>query len=384
MPALTEICEVRAGSGIYRDWLSVSVSWDMLQNVYTFAQLVCAEPGAAREIGQRLKPSDPVEIRLAGIPVLRGKLRERQASYNATAHAVRIDAFGKAGVIGESSVDVRKTGVQFRDYDLPAIANRLLQRHGLKLRFHNEPSGARQKFPNFVVRAGETVREAIDRMARLRDCFVWADVDGNLKAGLPDGDGAQGVVLAEGVNILSANCTISDPSTSLETFGQDAGSDGRFGSKVAQIAAIASIGGFASDRLSINLAGDPVNAKEAQFVQDHETRMLLAQSLTATVTLKGWLKPAGATGAGTIAKSNPSLFSLGEQVTLKSPMLIPLKGGTIPLRVAGIIWSQNEAGTLTTLTLMNDAVFGQRFPDAKAADGAFKPGAEHARPDVPM
>jgi prophage tail gpP-like protein len=377
MPNPNEWCEVRAAGGVYRDWVNVAVSWGMARNVERYVRLQCAEPG---KVGQlRLKPGDDIEVDLGGYSFIRGgKIRTRQAAIDANRHGVQIEGLSKAGEIVASSVDVRKLGSQFRGYPLEAIANAVLKPHGLKLRMDNAPSGAETPFDSVIVHYGETVFEFIDRLARQRDCFITVGADGNLRAGLPKGEGGGNAALIEGVNILSANATITDPAVTVAYTGQDSGRDDRFGSKVAQVAAEATIGGFGNKRLHLGLCEEPVTHRECQLRTNHETRHLLSQALQVQVTHQGWLKPSPGVGRGGLPGGNAALWNLGEHVTLKSPSIIPVGDGTIELRVWEVLWSQSEAGTLTTVTLVSDAVFSDPFPNAREGDGSFQQSATPA------
>ena len=63
-------------------------------------------------------------------------------------------------------------------------------------------------------------------------------------------------------------------------------------------------------------------------------------------------------------------------------MLFPTKSGQMDLRLWGYSYSQSEAGTTTTIEMVNEAAFEIKFPNAKESDGFFSGGATPSRPDA--
>ncbi|TXN27139.1 phage baseplate assembly protein [Methylobacterium sp. WL19] len=352
------ICEVRTSGGTYRDWQSVQVEQNYMSEDWNRSfRLVCAEPSAVGNL--RLKPGDRVDIALAGQVVIKaGFIRDRQAAYDANRHAVQITGYGRAGLITEASIN-GGTG-QYRGYKIDAIANSVLKPYGLKFRVQNGPDGWETPFTNVMVRMGETPFDLISRLAKQRGLFFYADVDGNLVAG-PKSDGGM-VQFIEGVNILAANCQLRHLAVEgLIVDAQQSGSDSLFGKKAAEVRASSAVTGGAPGAVRTILAEMPLNQREAQLRTDWEAAALQSMALQLQITYQGWLKP----GVG-------GLWEPSDGVSVKSPMLFPTESGTEELKVAGYSYMQDtNAGTITTVDLVNKLAWEQRKPNAKENDGFY-------------
>ncbi|GEP09804.1 phage baseplate assembly protein [Methylobacterium gnaphalii] len=368
MPSADLICEVRTEGGTYSDWLTVEVSqsWDAewMRNF----RLTCAEP--SDKLLQRLLPGSRVDIAMAGQVVIQeGYIKTRQAAFDSNRHAVQIVGYSKAGRTVYGSAEAG-TG-QFRGYKIDAIANRLLKQHGLNFRVENGPSGWDTPFPNVVIRYGETPFDAISRLCRQRGLWLRADKAGNYVAGVSDG--GDGAMFQEGVNILSANCSIEDPSVdNVIMNAQQSGSDSLFGRKASEISAKSQLSGGSGLGLSRKvLAEMPLGQKELQLRTNMESAALEADRVRVTLSYQGWLKPSG------------SLWDLGDWATVRSPMLFPLANPQMRLKLWGYTYAQSPEGqTTTAIELVNAGAFQLKNPDGQQSDGFLNPSASDAQPEA--
>lgn len=369
MPNPDLVCEVRTNSGTYRDWLTVQVSQEVGSNWMRTFSLTCAEPSKA--LMQRLFPdaNTKVDIILAGQLVIEGGfIEKRTAAYDANRHAVQITGFSKAGPLTKVSADAG-TG-QFRGYKIDAIANRLLQPHGLKFSVENGPDGWDLPFPNVIIRHGETPFDAIGRLCRQRGLWFWAKRNGDLVAGGgPQGDGS--LAFTEGVNILSASSSIYLPLTSqIVGNAQHPGSDSLFGRKAAEISATSSVSNGIPGLSRKVLAEMPLSQKELQLRTNMEAQAIEASRLQVSLAYQGWLNPAG------------KLWNLAEFVTVKSPMLFPTAEGQLELKLWGYTYEQTPDGQTTTkIDLRNVAAWNIAHPDGQTNDGFFGGSPTPAKPD---
>ncbi|MFY9293360.1 MAG: hypothetical protein WAP03_22065 [Methylorubrum rhodinum] len=368
MPDPRLVCEVRAKSGIYLNWTSVSVE-------YTYADtrpirrfsLVCAEPSEARNV--RLRPGEQVDVTLGGKKVIvDGFIKTRQVGYDATRHAVSVTGLAKAGHVQEASVD----HAQFRGYTLEQIGNAITKKHGVAFRMANAPKGANTPFPNVITDPDQTDWQFLTGLARNRGVMIQAAANGDLIAGIPDG--GSGFVLEEGRNIFALNCYTEFPwAEYVVGWSQTQGSDQKFGSSVSEVSAQAGVPGGATGLIMRVVADRPLNAAENQTATDAYTAELLLSTLQCTVTHHGWFKP-----------GTNDLWELGDKVTVKSPMAFPNDSGQLELRVFTVVLSQTPEGqTLTAITLVSEAVFAKRFPDGTAGD-PFKQAATSAADQTPV
>jgi prophage tail gpP-like protein len=254
------------------------------------------------------------------------------------------------------SVDV--PGGQFRGYTLSSIAERILQPLGVRFSLINPPSGADLPFRNVIVAPGESIGNMLMRLAHQRGCWLWTDVNGDILAGNPPGSGT--AVLEEGRNILSAASYVENPAAEfVYSRAQTFGSDHLWGRDAAEISSKAEIAGAnaAKGKKIITLAEEPGTQRDTQLRANFEVQAIDSNLRRDTITHRGWFRP----GSGTLWKE-------GDYCTVKSPMLYPHNDGVSNLRVWNVSCSQSdEAGTTTTVELVNDAAYSQQHPDGTKA-----------------
>ncbi|MDQ0446980.1 hypothetical protein [Methylobacterium aerolatum] len=331
-------------------------------------RLICAEP--SKNLFERLAPNMRVDIALAGEVVIQeGYVVTRQVAFDANRHAVVVQGYSKAGLATEGSVD-SGTG-QYRGYTLEAIANSVLKPHGLRFRMEDAPDSARVPFPNVMVRYGESPFAMIARLCNQRGLWLDADADGTLVANRKSG--GDSATFVEGKNILSAECTIQAPAVSqIIANSQQPGSDSLFGRKASEIQATSDLSAGMPNIKRKVLAEMPLDQEGAVARTNMEAQAIEASRLRVNLTYQGWHKP----GTG-------KLWSLRDNVTIKSPMLFPTESGQMELKLWGVIYSQSsEGGTTTQIECVNRNAFAVRRPDANVDDGWYRAGATPAVPEA--
>jgi prophage tail gpP-like protein len=367
---IAEYCEVKHKSGLFRDWISVTVRWGMEEAFVASFSLQLTEPDPK---ALKLAPGDRVDISLGGKEVIKdGYIKTRQASYDATRHAIRIDGLAKTGPMLEVSVD--RKDVQFQDYTFEAIANKLLQPIGVKFKFAKKPKGAEEKFKNVIIHRGERIYEALERLARQRAIWLSTDGDGTLVGGDAESSSG-GAQLEEGVNILRASSYLEYPWVQkYHAEGQSQGSDELFGRRAAAISATTTIENGDKGKMVIEPIERPTSQKEAQSRSDMGARDIIARTLRVAVTHQGWFKP-----------GTQELWKLRDPVSIKSPMLFPSGEEQMSLNVFSVTWNQSESGTTTTVELVNPKALGGAFKgDQSLFSGAQPQDAQpEPEPSVP-
>src|SRR4051812_3421965 len=343
---IAEYCEVKHKSGLFRDWISVTVRWGIEEEFVASFSLQLTEPDPK---ALKLAPGDRVDIIVGGKEVIKdGYIKTRQASYDANRHAVRIDGLAKAGPMLEVSVD--RKDVQFQDYTFEAIANRLLKPVGVKFKFAKKPKGADEKFKNVIIHQGERIYEALERLARQRAIWLSTDGDGTVIGGNAE-SGSGGIQLEEGVNILRASSYIEYPwAERYATSGQGQGSDEVFGRRSAAISASTTIENGDKGKTVVEPIEVPTTQKEAQSRADMGAMYINARTLRVAVTHQGWFKP-----------GTQDLWKLRDPVSIKSPMLFPSGEEQMSLFVWSVTWNQSESGTTTTVELVNPKALTSTF-----------------------
>lgn len=369
MPNPNLVCEVRTDGGTFTNWLSVAVSQSFAEPSWNrHFRLTCAEPN--ENLMQRLVPGSRVDIALAGkVVVEQGYIKTRQAAYDANRHQVQVDGYSKAGPIANVSVSTPGGTGQFRGYTLEQIANGVLRPHGLRFRLDQPPKGADQPFPNVIVRYGETPFDLISRLCMQRGVWLHAEADGTVVGS--GGGTPTGITFEEGRNILAATCKIEMPEVDrIIANSQMTGSDSLFGQKASEIAAGAKTSGGIPGMERRILAEMPLDQKGAQLRANMEVQAIERSLLNVNLTYQGWLHPGG------------DLWGMREFVTVRSPMLFPVQGGQLELRLWGYTYMQTPEGqTTTSIDLVSRAAFAQQFPNAKETDQFFNRQTEQAQPE---
>jgi prophage tail gpP-like protein len=367
MPKLEEYCEVRTSAGVVRTWIRVLIQQSMDDEKWMRKfHLETSQPTRKRPA---ILPLERVDIALAGrVFIQEGYVKDWQVAFDSTKHAIQAEGFSKAGTLARVSVDI--PGGQLRNYSVDALANAALKPYGLKFRVEGGPAGWNTPFPNVAVRHGESPFAFIRRLCRQRGLWMRTEPNGDVVAGKKDGGGA---VLEEGRNIAIGRCQITTPEA--EEFvlrSQHAGSDSLFGKPVSEVSAKGKIeGGIKGKQIIVNEM--PASQKELQLRADMQAQMFEASFLRVSVTHKGWLKP-----------GSDELWTLTEQVKVKSPMLFPIGNGEMSLRVWSITNTQDGSGaTSTSLELVNERTFSIKSPDANQRDPFFMPKASPSQPETP-
>lgn len=364
-----EFCEVTINGEIYRDWVSVMVRIGV-ETLIPIFRLQTIEP-SDKELNERflkIRPGHEVNIRVAGGSLMKGGyVDSRQVSYDDNRHAVQIDGLAKAGPTLEVSVDQKD--VQFQNYKLEALANKLLEPSKVKFKLNGKPKHADVKFPNVIIYRGERVFEAVDRLCRQRGIWLYGDTDGNLVGGGGE-SGSGGADLVEGKNILMASLFEKYPSYAEHRVqGQKFGNNESLGRENSEVGAVADVKNGAEGRMSVELGGR-MTKEEAQARADFGAQALAAAHMRVVVTHQGWTKPGGG-----------GFWKIEERVKVKSPMLFNKENEDQSFRVWSATWQQNASGTTCAVELVNDAAWSVGVN--KTDKETFSPDVQPAKPEEP-
>jgi hypothetical protein len=190
-----------------------------------------------------------------------------------------------------------------------------------------------EPFKKFSIEQGETVYEAIKRMAELRAVLVLSDGRGGIVITNRATTRAADPLVC---NVLSASFTedYKELFSSITVKGQTQGSSTVDATTASGPKSTVTVSGSRYRPLVI-MADGQANAKECKERAQWEAKRRKANSHTATVTVQGW------------RQSNGWLWA----INTITKVTIPTLKLDADMLITGVDFSLNEQGTLTTLTL---------------------------------
>jgi prophage tail gpP-like protein len=350
-------CILEINGQLYRDWETVSVKIQILDNPQRSFRFTCSEgiPLVKNFALLRIRPGDICMVRLAGIPVVYGYVNTRQVFYDANRHYIEIQGVGKTDNLSYAGV-AHKT-MEFKNVNYEQYARALLKPVIPKINLIVKGGALPQmKFPRLSVAHGTSIMEALEMPLRaLGNVQFGSTAMGDLVAHVAPTPG--GDVLVEGKNILEGREIIFNPAMAEKVFspGQQPGTDKKYGGAANLEVAKKVMEGLNMYRPHIMPLEIPSFSENhlkgrtnmEQGVQDND-------QVTVFATVHGWLKPSG------------GLWEEGKTVKVISPMLIM----DDELKIKSATFTQDNAhGSRTVLECVNDK--------------ALHPGVPAAPKDVP-
>lgn len=372
MPKREEYCEVEVDGQLYRDWTDVSVDRGGHLQGLAIATLATVErdakgkrqaSSAQVERTMRLRPGQKCTVKVAGYRTFNGFICNRQSSYTAANHGVRIIAYAAAGDILHSSVPMKDT--QFKDYTFEPIAKKLLEPFKLKLKIENAGQDISKKFRYVAPIPGETVWRYIDRLARMRGLRLRSGEDNDVIAGKAGEAQATVGDLVEGKNILSSMCEIDDRAAfgKIDVLGQQKGGDNLSGDDARKPAAFIE-GDSDRYKYKLTIAEEPGDKTDMATRATREGDQFNGAQIRAQVQVQGWLKNSG------------EIWREFERVKIVSPMHLL----DHVLGVAQVQFRQDQSGTTTNMTLVRwQTMGGINPPGITAGEGGVLPGGEQKK-----
>jgi prophage tail gpP-like protein len=301
----------------------------------------------------QFKPGDRCEIYLAGELAITGFIEVRQVAYNANSHGVMLIGKSYSAQAAKSSVDTPDGN--FDNKDIVSIASQVAGAYGVGVKTVGGVDMT--PFQQCQAGKGETVWDFLERLARVRGCFLACDAFGNfLIIGDHDYPAVSGLI--EGKNIKEMQCIISNEMVfaELDVHGQGQASDDLNGSAASQMKATAS-----SDvaplysKLITPMEESVRTVAELQHRANFEKMWHDGSQIQATITVQGWLR------------DGQTLWHEGEEVHVYSPMAML----DMDMGIQQVIFMQDDKrGTITILTCVKpEALLGRLNFDVQPTTG---------------
>lgn len=321
----------------YTGWTSV-----MLRRVYGGAcsdfEFTAAEPldtGTMDFTDWRITAGDKCTITLAGILAFTGYVFARQGSFDEAQHGLMVTGRSLTADAVDSSAPVN--GGQYKGYTFQALASALAQQAGVNLMIKGSSPDLSRAFPQFSIAYGETVFNAVERLARLRGLHITDDAKGNWIADAFDPKAANTAQLVEGQNLIKARATI-DGSRSFNTVNivaQRPGNDQTNGTPARDVSATLTNSTARPVRRLIMIMEEPGSPQDAVTRANHETAYNATDLVDCHAEVQGWQAAPG------------TLWDTGLNYAVKSPMLDLDR----TLASRQVIYRQSAAGSRTEIDL---------------------------------
>ncbi len=340
--------QLKVNGMIYGGWTSMRLERGMEQCSGMF-DLAVTELWPEQHSAREISPGDESTVLLAGELVATGYVDEMSISYSGQRHDVAVRGRDKTADLVDCSA--LKPAGQWSGRKLEQIAADLCQPFGIRVIAQVDTGKA---FPNFALQQGETVFEAVERMARIRALLVTSDSAGNLVITRASTDRIS-TGLVRGQNILEGSGTLSfrDRFSTYIMKGQSAGGDFFSGKAASQVKATASDPTVKRYRPLIVVSESQDVAGSLKDRVQWEATVRAARSNDITYTVQGWTHAQG-------------LWAPNKLVPVSDPWL-RLEAD---LLIKKVTYSLDASGTLTELQLTRpDAYSLLPLKDTKSGGG---------------
>lgn len=227
---------------------------------------------------------------------------------------------------------------EFNNLTLDKIAQELVKPFGIKTIIFADVG---KPFTKFTVNQGETVFEALERLAKQRELLMTSSPEGNLvfeKKGIVRAS----TELIEGVNILGGGAQFnnSERFSEYHVKGQNPGLLGSADDNTKS-KGLAKDLGITRYRPKVILAENAANAEDAQKRANWEAGFQAAKGTAVNILTQGWTQKAGELWA-----VNQTVFVDCQSLGIKQDMLIQR-----------VKFDQSDGGRLTELELIRPDAF---------------------------
>jgi prophage tail gpP-like protein len=334
MPNPNEVATLIVAGRRFEDFKTVMVEhrWAEAFPRFAFTTADIVEAPPSWEMLQ-FKPGDACTVYLGGHIAVNGVILTRQSVYAAENHLVRLEGVGITWAAARSSIMDKES--KFDNMTFEQIARKVIAPTGVGVDVIGQldatpfPKGTKNQ-------PGESVWDFLENLARVRGIVLGSTPFGAM---LLIGEHNYTAVenLIEGQNVLRMNCIISVAPTRSQFLvrGSSMGGDGHSGPMASEMEA--SVPGSLSLYSPLLVPSEqPVwNVGELEMRANAERRWNEGERIQATCVVQGWLR------------AGKALWMAGDKVHVLSPMAML----DMDMKIYSATFSQDEQGTITTLSL---------------------------------
>jgi prophage tail gpP-like protein len=327
---MSDAITLTVGGQRFEGWKDIEVSRD-LETISGAFQIGLTERWPGHSDKWDIEAGAPCELAIAGEKVLTGYIDAAEYGLTPDDHSVKIAGRDKTADLIDCSA-IHSPG-SWKNRKLEQIASDLAAPFGITVKAATATGAA---FPRFALQPGESVFEAIDRMAKQRGVLPVATVDGNLELRRP-GQVKAGYQLELGRNLESITFKndVHERFSEYRVKGHASGPDFLKGHKASRPAAAAKDEAIPRYRPLIIVNENTGTVAGMSDRAKWEATVRAGRGQTATALVSGWRSPAG------------ELYNFDRLVHV----LAPLVGVDQDLLISGVSWRLSEQGSTTQLTL---------------------------------
>lgn len=328
---VAEKVELAIGGLLYSGWTEVSVDRSLEMISGQFSVTVAWKDDASGP-ALTIAPDERCELRIAGETVIDGWVDVVAPDASGEDHKITISGRDRTGDLADCAA-IAKPG-SWNKVKLETIAAELAKPFGIKV---TAKASTGAPITKFALQQGETVQDAIERLARFRGLLLVTAPGGDLEIIEPTKD-APIATLEWGKNIKAAGGTY-DHSQRFSDYivkGQSSGDDNKNGKTVSQIRAEVKDSGVKRYRPTLIVAEDQTDRAGAKKRAAWEAGIRAGRSQTIQIDVLGWRVP----GGGPLWRPNMRVRVICPPAMVADQVML----------VAGVRLTKGEQGTIATLT----------------------------------
>ncbi len=324
---------LRVNGKEFGGWKSVRVTRG-IESVAGSFELSVSERWANQDQPWEIAEEDECTVVIGGVPVITGYVDKRAPAYTKADHSLTIAGRDRTGDLVDCSALLSHW--EFKNTPVLTLAKRIAEPYGIAVSLQSGlvlPATPAK----LSIDPGDSAFEAIERACKSSGLLPVSDGAGGLVL-TRAGSKSAVTKLVQGQNILNASAefTASGRFRTYRVLGQHRGNDEFFGSAAGQVKATATdLNVRRSARTLLIRPEGNVTIEHAKRRAEWEASVRRARAASFSVTVQGWTQ-----GDGTLWPVNALVWVLSPWLKVDAQLLI-----------TEVVYSKDEGGTFTTLTL---------------------------------
>ncbi len=337
-----EIVTVVAGGMVYTGWEKVTVTAGIKQAAREFTLETTERPGA-----WNFPPGTPAQVLSNGDLLAAGFVNDYSGHVEAKSHRITIRGRSKSQDLVDSSAE-HETG--YWENKDPEEIGRDLDRHGVGVK----AEVPLDKIPYWQLAPGETVFRTLERSLRPQGASMMGTPEGDIRITNASVARSAFGILMEGLNIKSAQFSISDHNRHSKYIVRGQRRHGRDAASL-RVRGYSSDSGGKRKRTKILINETDTDQHRADKRAEHERDAAAGNSIRCSIQTQGFRDMAG------------RLFEPNTIIWVHAPILMHL---TMGMLIESLRFSQDDkSGSITELQLVDP-----RAHKGKGGGGAQGPG----------